>query len=181
MPENTPQNLTLSSNVIALRFGYNGIIVTLIDDWTFYPMRYDSFYDLRQLTDELIFVKWYKTANEFTRPESDYIDDLRKRLADAQQPLYFLSDLRTGRIIDVGILQKLGALTRHANYGGGSAFSEDVISSMFVGVFSKFADAEKGSSVFYKTIDDALAYLEALKPEVTQSVDWQTFIGSFIL
>ena len=85
---------------------------------------------------------------------------------------------RKGRIIDVGILQKLGSLTRHANYGGGSAFSEDVISSMFVGVFSKFADAKKGSSVFYKTIDEALAYLEALKPGVTASVDWQAFITS---
>ncbi|MEP6985951.1 MAG: hypothetical protein ABI970_10145, partial [Chloroflexota bacterium] len=92
--------------------------------------------------------------------------------------LYFLSDLRKGRIIDVSILQKLGSLTRHANYGGGSAFSEDVISSMFVGIFTKFADAEKGSSVFYKTISEALAYLEALKTGVTAPVDWQTFIAS---
>ena len=141
-------------------------------------MRYDSFYDLRQLTDELIFIKWYKSASQLTHPEAEYIEDLRRRLAESPHPLYFLSDLRQGRIIDVGILQKLGALTRHANYGGGSAFSEDVISSMFVGVFSKFADAKKGSSVFYKTIDDALAYLEALKPGVTASVDWQTFIAS---
>ena len=140
-------------------------------------MRYNSFYDLRQVTDELIFVKWQKTANALTRPETDYIEDLRKRLKDSPYPLYFLSDLRKGRIIDVGILQKLGGLTRHVNYGGGSAFSEDVISSMFVGIFSKFATAEKGTSVFYKTIDDALVYLEALKPGVTQAVDWQTFIA----
>ncbi len=140
-------------------------------------MRYASFYDLRQVTDELIFIKWYKTANAFTRPESEYIEDLRRRLKDSPHPLYFLSDLRQGRIIDVGILQKLGSLTRHVNYGGGSAFSEDVISSMFVGIFSKFADAEKGSSVFYKTIDQALSYLEALKPGVTTPVDWQTFIA----
>jgi hypothetical protein len=78
----------------------------------------------------------------------------------------------------VGILQKLGNLTRHVNYGGGSAFSEDVISSMFVGIFTKFADAEKGSSVFYKKINEALAYLEALKHGVTTTVDWQNFIGS---
>jgi len=142
-------------------------------------MRYESFYDLRQVTDELIFIKWYKTPNAFTRPESEYIDDVQKRLKESPHPLYFLSDLRLGRIIDVGILQKLGSLTRHENYGGGSAFSEDVISSMFVGIFSKFADAEKGSSVFYKRIDDALAYLEALKPGVTTPVDWQTFIESF--
>src|SRR5689334_4040036 len=113
-------------------------------------MRYDSFYDLRQLTDELIFIKWYKSTSQLTHPEADYIEDLRRRLAESPHPLYFLSDLRQGRIIDVSILQRLGALTRHANYGGGSAFSEDVISSMFVGVFSKFADAKKGSSVFYK-------------------------------
>ena len=141
-------------------------------------MRYQSFYDLRQVTDELIFVKWYKSANEFTHPEADYIEDLRRRLSQSRFPLYFLSDLRKGRIIDVGILQKLGSLTSHPNYGGGSAFSEDVISSMFVGIFSKFADAEKGSSVFYKTIDEALAYLEALKPGMASAVDWQAFIAS---
>ena len=141
-------------------------------------MRYDSFYDLRQVSDELIFIKWYKAANEHTRPENEYIDDLRQRIVTSPQPLYFLSDLRQGRIVDVGILQRLGSLTRHPNYGGGSAFSEDVVSSMFVGVFSKFADAEKGSSVFYKTIDQALAYLEALKPGVTTTVDWEVFINS---
>jgi hypothetical protein len=141
-------------------------------------MRYDSFYDLRQVTDELIFIKWYKTATALTHPESKYIEDLRNRLHTSPHPLYFLSDLRQGRIIDVSILQKLGSLTRHPHYGGGSAFSEDVISSMFVGIFSKFATAEKGSSVFYKRIDEALAYLEALKPGVTANVDWQTFIAN---
>lgn len=140
-------------------------------------MRYNSFYDLRQLSDELVFVKWYKTANTSTKPESEYIEDLRRLLKESPHPLYFLSDLRQGRIVDVGILQKLGTLTQHENYGGGAAFSEDVISSMFVGIFSKFATAEKGSSVFYKTIDDALSYLEALKPGVTQTVDWQSFIA----
>jgi hypothetical protein len=140
-------------------------------------MRYNSFYDLHQLTDELIFVKWYKTASTSAKPESEYIEDLRRRLKESAHPLYFLSDLRQGRIIDVGILQKLGSLTHHENYGGGAAFSEDVISSMFVGIFSKFATAEKGSSVFYKTIDETLSYLEALKPGVTQTVDWQSFIA----
>ena len=139
-------------------------------------MHYVSFYDLRPLTDELIFVKWYKTANSLTRPEADYIDDLRQRLNASPQPLYFLSDLRAGRIMDVSILQKLGNLTRHPNYGGGSAFSEDVIASMFVGIFSKFATAEKGTSVFFKTISDALAHLEALKPGVASPIDWQSFI-----
>ncbi|MBI1281229.1 MAG: hypothetical protein GC179_24090 [Anaerolineaceae bacterium] len=141
-------------------------------------MRYGSFYDLRQVTDELIFVKWHKTANSQTQPETVYIDDLRKRLNMSPHPLYFLSDLRQGRIIDVGIIQKLGSLTHHPNYGGGSAFSEDVVSSMVVGIFSKFATAEKGTSVFYKNINEALAYLEALKPHVTTSIDWQTFIAS---
>src|SRR5690349_8846930 len=112
-------------------------------------MRYDSFYELRQLTDELIFMKWYKTENTFTHTESQYIEDVRRLLKDSTNALYLLSDLRQGRIIDVGILQKLGSLTRHVNYSGGSAFSEHVISSMFVEIFTKFADAEKVSPVFY--------------------------------
>ena len=133
---------------------------------------------MQQVTDDLVFIKWYKTAGANTKPEAAYLDDLSQRLRKSPHPLYFLSDLRLGRIIDVGILQKLGRLTRHENYGGGSAFSEDVISNMFVGIFSHFADAKKGTSVFYKTLPEALSYLEALKPSVTASIDWQDFIAN---
>ncbi|MBL8117829.1 MAG: hypothetical protein J0L63_05830 [Anaerolineae bacterium] len=139
-------------------------------------MRYEMFYDLRHVTDDLIFIKWYKSASEHTRPQTDFIDDLRKRLKESPVPLYFISDLRDGRIVDVSILQKLGILAQHPNYGGGAAFSEDVLSSMFVGIFSKFANSEKGTGVFYKTMPEALAYLESLKPGLVTSVDWLAFL-----
>lgn len=139
-------------------------------------MQYSSCYVIKQLTEDLIFIKWYKQMGIDTRPESAYLGDLGNLLNRSPHPLYFLSDLRLGRIIDVGTLQKLGRLTRHENYGGGSAFSEDVISNMFVGIFSHFADAQKGTSVFYKTLPEALSYLEALKPGVTGGIDWQAVL-----
>jgi hypothetical protein len=130
-------------------------------------------YYLKALSEELLFIKWYKVpVGEATQPESHFIHDLKERLDTSPHPLYFLSDLRQGRITDVKILHQLGQLTRHANYGGGMAFSGDLISGIFVGVFSEFALPEKGTDVFHETIQDALAHLEAMKPGVTQVVDW---------
>lgn len=130
------------------------------------------YYILLEVTEELLFIKWYRSASADTKPQEEFVDDLRARLDASEIPLYFLSDLRGGRIMDVGIIQRLGRLTHHLNYGAGTAFSIDVFSSMFVGVFSRFAKPEKGESVFYDKMEDALAYLESFKPGVTRDINW---------
>jgi hypothetical protein len=129
-------------------------------------------YILLNITDELLFIKWYRSPSEDTKPQEDYVDDLRARMDASEFPLYFLSDLREGRIMDVSIIQRLGRLTHHPNYGAGTAFSKDVFSSMFVGVFSRFAKPEKGESVFYDKMEDSLAYLESFKPGLAHDIDW---------
>lgn len=136
-------------------------------------MPYTAFYTLKFLSDELVFVKWYKIRKETMKPEVDFTTELHHLLEQSPHPLYFISDLRLARIVDVGILQQLGKLTKHRQYGGGVAFSEDIISTIFVNLFSKFAaDPKKGESVMYKTAEEALAHLEKLKPGLTQEIDW---------
>ncbi|MBZ0282824.1 MAG: hypothetical protein K8L97_18945 [Anaerolineae bacterium] len=138
-------------------------------------MPYMAFYTLSLLSDELVFIKWHKIHKETTQPEAAFIDELRRLLEQAEHPLYFLSDLRLARIVDVNTLQRLGKLTQHPNYGGGVAFSEDIISTIFVNLFSKFAaDPKKGESVMYKKVEEALTHLEKLKPGLTQGIDWNT-------
>ncbi len=129
------------------------------------------YYILLKITDELLFIKWYRSPLDGTKPQEDYVEDLRERMDVSENPLYFVSDLREGRIMDVSIIQKLGRLTHHPNYGGGAAFSKDVFSSMFVGVFSRFAKPEKGEGFFFDKMEDALAYLESFKPGLAHDID----------
>lgn len=129
-------------------------------------------YTIRGITDELLFIKWYRSPSADTKPQEAYVDDLRARMDASEVPLYFLSDLREGRIMDVTIIQRLGRLTHHANYGAGAAFSKDVFASVFVGVFSRFAKQEKGEGVFFEKMEDALAYLESFKPGLTRDINW---------
>jgi len=138
-----------------------------------------DYYRLQALTEELIFIKWYRVAGKATKTKGQFIDDLTQLLDQAEAPIYFLSDLRQGRLVDVNIIQKLGGLTQHENYGGGSAFSKDVLSEIFVGLFSRFAAPKQGESVFYENFEDALAYLESLKAGLAQNIDWQTVLAEF--
>jgi hypothetical protein len=129
-------------------------------------------YHILNVTDHLLYIKWYQSPSAATKPQGVFVDDLRARLDASAHPLYFLSDLREGRIADVGILQRLGRLTDHPNYGAGAAFSKDVVSNIFVEVFSKFARQEKGHSVFYDKMEDALAFLESFQPGLAHDIDW---------
>ncbi len=138
-----------------------------------------DYYRLQALTKELVYIKWYRLSKEETQSKIHFIRDMEQLLDQAEAPLYFLSDLRQGRIVDVNLLQKLGGLTQHANYGGGSAFSKDVLSEIFVGLFSKFAAPKQGDSVFYENIEDALAYLESLKAGLAHNIDWNAVLADF--
>jgi len=138
-----------------------------------------DYYRLQALTKELVFIKWYRLSKEDTRSKIHFIRDMEQLLDQAEAPLYFLSDLRQGRIVDVNILQKLGRLTLHKNYGGGSAFSEDVLSEIFVNLFSKFATPKQGDSVFYDKLEDALAFLESSKAGLAQNIDWNAVLAEF--
>lgn len=129
-------------------------------------------YVITPLTRTLYYIRWQRQISESTRNEPDFLDDLKNLLDTAETPIYFLSDLREGRIINHMTLQRLGQLTRHANWGGGAAFSEDPLTRRFVGVFARFSQPEKREGDMWKTPEEAIAYLESLCEGVTEGVDW---------
>lgn len=140
------------------------------------------YYTLKHLTPTLIFVKWFRHPDdsEHRRLDMDYVKDLRTRMDAAEAPLFFLSDLRQGRIENIRIVQRLASLTTHANYGGGVAFSKrDLSANMMVGLFSRFTENDKGERVFFETLEQALARLEEMQPGVTGGVDWKAFVEEY--
>ncbi|GAB4545998.1 MAG: hypothetical protein OHK0023_05110 [Anaerolineae bacterium] len=134
------------------------------------------YYEIRPLSDQLYFIRWFPTPAENRRPESQYVWEIADILRKAEQPLYFLSDLRLGRITNVSILQQLAKVINHSKYGGSTAFSESLMSELFVGVFSRFADPGEAEHAFYKTLDQALGYLERIKPGITAEINWETVV-----
>ena len=133
-------------------------------------------YEIQPLSKQLIFVRWFPQATSRSRPQSEYITEIAHLLNAATEPLYFLSDLRFGRITDVRLLQQLAKVTFHSSYGGSTAFSGSLLSELFVGVYSKFADPGEAENAFYKTLDQALGYLERIKPNITEGIDWQGIV-----
>lgn len=131
-------------------------------------------YIIHELRFNLLLIVWDRRSLENSKPEANFVDDLKSRLDKASEPIYFISDLRNGRVINVRILQRLGALTRHDNWAGSTAFSSDPISNTFVGVFAKFAHKEERE--IWDTPEEAIVYLESLKEGVTQDIDWDAFI-----
>lgn len=131
-------------------------------------------YTIHELRTNLLLIRWHRNPVGNSKPETHFIDDLTMRLNKASDPLYFMSDLRNGRIINVRILQRLGALSQHDNWAGSTAFSSDPISSTFVGVFKKFA--HKDEQEIWDTPEEAIAYLESLEEGLTENIDWDTVI-----
>ena len=70
-------------------------------------------YDIQRLSDELILIKWYQTPAANTGIEERYLQELKQLLDQSPHSLYFISDLRQGRIINVRTLRALGQLTGH--------------------------------------------------------------------
>ncbi len=134
------------------------------------------FYEIRQLTKQLLYIRWVAHAQPNHHPESEYINDLRHRFDTATQPLYIVSDLRYGKITNVRILQQLGKLTFHPNFGGGTAFTENFTTTIYVSIFARFSAESKREDDVYSSLSEALAHLESLKAGVTEGVDWDMFV-----
>ncbi len=136
------------------------------------------FYEIRQLNEQLLYVRWMPQAQPNCHPEGEYIADLRHRFDAAVQPLYVVSDLRYGKITNVRILQQLGKLTFHPNYGGSTAFTENFTTTIYVSIFARFSAEAKREDDIFSSLSEALAYLESLKAGVTEGVDWEALAQS---
>ncbi|HRE49273.1 MAG TPA: hypothetical protein PLD47_16220 [Aggregatilineales bacterium] len=133
-------------------------------------------YEIRRLTSDLIFVRWNSIATE--EEGFHYVNELRHIMEESPHKLYFISDLRKGYIENVNVLHRLGALTKSEQFGGGTAFSHQFSASLFVGVFARLARRFSRTDQFYNTFSEAIAFLEKLKPGVTQGIDWQAILNA---
>ncbi len=129
-------------------------------------------YTITKLTDELVFIRWYCTPAPHLHIEEQYLNELEHVLNESPVPLYFISDLRKGRIANLRSIQRLSALTQHKNWAGSTAFSQDSITSLLVHSFQIFAHNASSRNEMQTTPEQALSFIESLKPGLTQTVDW---------
>ncbi len=137
-------------------------------------------YIIHRLSPDLVLITWVGLPQTGTRVELAFLAELKQLLDQADQPFYLISDLRQGRIVDVGLLKQLADLTQHKNWAGSSAFANNPISAIFVDTFTKFAHFDKGHREIWDTPEEALAYLESLKPGITANIDWNEVIKSIL-
>lgn len=135
-------------------------------------------YQIKRLTESLVYIKWLRTPSLNSQSERQYVVDVQKLLDDASSPQYFISDLRKGRIVTVNILRQLGRFTEHKNWGGSTAFSKNPVTSIMVDVFSRFAHKERPQDEIWTTPEEALAYLETLKPKITEGINWNAVLNN---
>ncbi|HEX2907629.1 MAG TPA: hypothetical protein VHO69_12245 [Phototrophicaceae bacterium] len=133
-------------------------------------------YQIKKLTDELIFIQWRQTPTVNSEVENQYLKELEQLLTAAPQPVYFLSDLRSGRIVNLRAIRRLGELTQHRNWAGSTAFSKDPITSLLVRSFQSYAQKSPSKNEMQTTPEEALSFLEALKPGLTEGIDWPTVL-----
>lgn len=137
-----------------------------------------SYYKITQLTSELVYIKWQRFAQDDQyRDEQHVVNDLRTLLDHTACPLYVLSDLRGGRITDVNRLKQLAELTHHPNFGGSAAFAKDPLATIFVGVFRQLTRRDQQNPEIYDQPEEAIGFLESLKPGLTTPVDWAAVLS----
>jgi hypothetical protein len=127
------------------------------------------------LNDRLILIAWSRTPNN--TEATQYIRDLTTRLDQAAQPLYFISDMRRGRIIDIHIIRRLSNLSRHANWAGSTAFTQNPISQIFGDTYQKMVAHKVESNLIFDEPAQAIAYLETLCPGLTADINWADYLS----
>lgn len=135
-------------------------------------------YEIIRLSPELVFICWHRSPGRNAGTEEKYLAEIKTLLDDAEQPLYFMSDLRKGRIIDIRVINQLVDLTRHRNWAGSTAFSQSPISKIFAGTFVRFSSTSASTNEMQDKPEEAIAFLESLKPGLTRNIDWNRVIGA---
>ncbi|MBZ0298632.1 MAG: hypothetical protein K8J31_02780 [Anaerolineae bacterium] len=129
------------------------------------------------LSPELIYIRWNQTPQPGSGVDAQFLSDLQTLLEDAPQPVYFISDLRRGRITDMRTIQMLAQLARHKNWAGSTAFSQDPITSILVQSFRAFTRTDSASNDHIETTPEAaLNFLNTLKPGLVDGIDWDAVI-----
>lgn len=131
-------------------------------------------YEITPLSKELLYIRWTASPEIGSPTENQFLEDLTILLNNAKQPIYFLSDLRKGRISNMQTLWQLAQLAQHENWGGGTAFGNDPITNLLAQAFARFVRRANRQDEIWHTREQALAFLETLKPGITRGIDWST-------
>jgi len=133
------------------------------------------------VSDKLVFIRWFSEP-ETAQSEDQFIDDLKAVLDMAPHPVYVLSDLREGRLKNVESIRKLADLVEHhPNFAAGTAFTHDIYTPQFVGLYSKFSHQSKTVRGSWPSLAEALSYIESLEPGVAQGIDWDMLARTPVL
>jgi hypothetical protein len=63
-------------------------------------------------------------------------------------------------------------MTTDPNWGGSTAFLNQPTTRMLVGNFQKFARRSGSRNEKHENLEEALAFLDSLKPGLTEDIDW---------
>lgn len=130
-------------------------------------------YRMSFLKENLVYIEWESFPS--TNQVLQFLQELERMLNEATCPLYFLSDLRRGYILQTHLIHRLGDLSTHPNFGGGTAFSEVNKTNAFLRLWKQFT-GNKNTSQTWPRLEDALEYLEGVQPGLTQGIDWKTVV-----
>ena len=131
-------------------------------------------YTFTHINDRLILISWLRSPS-FSQ-EVDFIRELRQLLDDASTPLYFISDVRNGRMISAQAISQLVNLTNHENWGGSTAFSDNSLSNIFVSQFYRSLGTVKDANSTFQYAEEAIAYLQTIAPDITNDVNWSSYL-----
>ena len=105
-----------------------------------------------------------------------YIAELKQIFDTNEAGVFVMSDLRNGRIVDMRVIQQLSRLSQHKNCLGSVAFTKNPISKIFASDYRRFIPNEQELHTLVDTPEEAIAFLEGLKPALTQGIDWQKLL-----
>jgi predicted trehalose synthase len=133
-------------------------------------------YTIQQLKKNLIYIFWARTpgiteAHQFVRELQSLLD------AEEENQLFFISDLRRGRIIDIRVIQMLSRLSQHEKWAGSVAFTTDPVSRSFVNIFQNMIVEHKERNMMFDEFEKAYAFLEQLEPGIMGDIDWQAVLA----
>jgi hypothetical protein len=130
-------------------------------------------YTIIKLSERLYFIRWMADATD--EEATRFIAEMTLFLDQAENPLYFISDLTRGCITQLDVLRRLADLTTHRNWSGSTSFAS-ISSSVFSNLFARLASTRQKDDRTFTNLHDALDYLEELAPGITDRIDWDDLL-----
>lgn len=130
-------------------------------------------YRIHHLKPNLVLIQWLHTPPDRSPEIKSWLDELRTIVYHAEAPVYFISDLRAGRVTDVNALFELSILSKHNNWAAGVSFSQSISSEVYVGLFARFSKREQPLA---DSLEAALRMLEEQHPGLTADIQWATVL-----